>query len=306
MAIIHYVARVTAARRGCIGLGYNDCVRVIDKSELGNRLRRYTGLDASVIREITRALTYAECGIRQPDPALQPLIPLGSESLAICPALFMGINAERNFLVLINRLPDEKEAYSRLSTERESLLRERIVAQLIDLPLRCWTGSMPGRSDLPDLDLAIVDDASHRVLILELKAFMQPAEAREVLEKSQEIKRGIGQVRKLREAFQANPEMIFSALKIGSEYRLCYAVATENFIGTPTVQDSSVPVVHAFHIADRLRAGITLPAICDWLESREYLPVEGTHYEVKDVEGTVGKWKIKWYGIKPLIAGDWS
>jgi hypothetical protein len=304
MAMIHYFARVTAARQGCGGLGYDDCVLVLEKSELLNRLRRYTGLDVAVIKDVTRDLTYAECSIHNPDPALQPLIALTPESIAICPGLFMGINAERNFIVLLNRLPNGKDAYSRLSTEREGLLRERVIGQLKHLPLRFWTGRIPGRSDLPDLDLAIVDELTRTVLIQELKAFLQPAEPREVLEKSQEIERGVGQIQKLRDAFQAKPETVTRALSIGDNYKLCYAVASETFVGTPTVQDCSIPVVHALHIVDRLRAGISLPAVCRWLESREYLPAEGVHYEVKEVVGTVGKWKINWYGIKPLIEGE--
>ena len=289
-----------------MGLGYNDSVLVIDNSELLNRLRRYTALDVAIIEAVIRDLTYGECNIRNPDPALQPLIPLTPEYIAICPALFMGINAERNFFVLVNRLPDAKDAYSRLSTEREGLLRERMLAQLKDLPLRFWTGSIPGRNDLPDLDLVIVDELTRTVLVQELKAFVQPAEAREVLEKSQEIERGVGQIRKLREAFQANPEAIRRALKIGHDYKLHYAVASEAFVGTPSVQDCSIPVVHASHIVDRLKAGMSLPAVCHWLESREYLPAEGVHYEVIDVAGTVGKWKISWYGIRPLIGDDYS
>ena len=43
-----------------------------------------------------------------------------------------------------------------------------------------------------------------------------------------------------------------------------------------------------------------------WLESREYLPKEGVHYVVRDVVGTVGKWKALWYGIKPLIEADYT
>ncbi len=306
MAMIHYFARVTAARQGCVGLGYNDCVLVMEKSELLNRLRRYTSLDVAIIEAVTRDLTYGECGIRNPDPALQPLIRLTPEAIAICPALFMGINAERNFLVLANRLPNERGAYSRLSTEREGLLREWIIAQLKDLPLRFWAGKIPCRDDLPDLDLAIVNNLTRTVVVQELKAFLQPAEAREVLEKSQEIERGVGQIRKIRDAFEANPETLTRALNIGDDYKLCFVVASETFVGTPNVQDYRIPVVHASHIVDRLKAGISLPAVCRWLESREYLPTEGVHYEVRDVVGTVGRWKINWYGIKPLIEGDYS
>lgn len=304
MAFIHFFARVVAARQGCVGMGYVNSVLVMDVTELFNRLRRYTRLDDNVVGAIVRDLTYGERAMCNPDPALQPLIPLTRGHIAVSPALFLGIDAERNFTVLLNRLPEERDAYSRLSTERESLSRQGITRQLSRLSIRLWNGKIPGRADLPDLDLAIIDVCARTCLVLELKAFVGPAEPREILEKSEEIKRGVDQLRRLRDAFRSQPATITVPLGIDVDYSVYFAVASETFIGTHDVQDDSIPVIWIPHLVRRLLADNSLATVCRWLNAREYLPIEGQQYEVKDILASVGDWKVQWYGIKPLISGE--
>jgi hypothetical protein len=36
------------------------------------------------------------------------------------------------------------------------------------------------------------------------------------------------------------------------------------------------------------------------LENREYLPVEGVHYKEIEMESTIGKWTLEWYGIEGI------
>ena len=59
---------------------------------------------------------------------------------------------------------------------------------------------------LPDVDLAIISDSEKMCLLLELKWFIDPAEAREIIEKSEEIEKGISQVLQLKQAFGNNHE----------------------------------------------------------------------------------------------------
>ena len=300
VAMAHYLARVAAARRGCEQLGIVESVRVMTDQELIKRLCRYSKLASEVVRSIVRDLTFGERGIRNPDPALQPLIPLTKDRVAISPALFLGLDVERNFTVLLNRIPEEKDAYSRLTNDREAITRNEMKRMLASQSVRFWHGTLPGRPDLPDIDLAIIDDIDRVCLILELKAFIQPAEPREILEKNKEIKKGVSQGLALREAYLQTPELFSSCLPIGDEFELAFAVASETFIGTHSVQDELVPVVRSFHLARQIISSGSLLRTCDWLQRRKYLPVCGKDYEVKDTESTVGSWKVNWYGIKLL------
>jgi hypothetical protein len=213
---------------------------------------------------------------------------------------------ERNLTVLLNRFPDEREAYSRLSKEREGLARQQVKAQLKPLGLRFWNGQLPGRNDLPDVDLAIIDDRDLTCLLLELKAFIAPAEPRELVEKSEEIARGVEQANNLRSAWQLNADVVAVPLGIDRRYRLCFAVASETFVGTHDVQDESIPVVRTSHLVRRMLTGAPLSEVCSWLSTRGYLPVEGRHYEISNAVASVGAWSVKWYRINPLIHGEYQ
>jgi hypothetical protein len=306
IAMIHHFARIVAARNGCVGLGHCDSVRLMSREELSNRLQRYTHLGAGIVDNVVRDATFAQSGIRNPDPAIQPLIQLSSDRIAISPALFLGIDVERNFTVLLNRLGPERKVYSQLCNDREHISRRRIIERLEPLTLRFWHGNVPGRSDLPDVDLAIIDDEQRACLVLELKAFIAPAEPREILEKSEEIQRGVSQIKNLQDAFRWDSKLLSQFLGNNDAYDVYFAVASESFIGTPDVQDESVPVIRSRHLIRRLLSEKSLPAVGKWLQARDYLPIEGQHFEVRDILASVGGWKIKWYGIEPLITEDFA
>lgn len=301
MAMIHHFARMAAARQGCVRLGYVDSVLLMGREELSKRLKRYTGISIEIVNEIIRDFTFGARGIRNPDPAIQPLIALSANHIAISPVLFLGIDIERNFTVLLNRLPEEKKAYSQLSNERETISRRSIIDRVKPLHLRFWHGVLPGRNDLPDLDLAIIDDTQKTCLVLELKAFIGPAEPREILEKSEEIAKGVSQIIVLRDAFHAESVLLTEPLKIDGSYNVLFAVVSETFVGRPGVQNESVPVVRLDHLVRRLLAGASLSSVCEWLRTRKYLPIEGTHFEVREIHASVGDWRLQWYGIKPSV-----
>lgn len=305
LAFVHFHARMTAARRGCIGLGFARSVMVFERPELLRRLRRYTGLEEPVLVSIVEDLTYGARRIRNPDPALQPLIPLTQSLFGVGPNLILNSSLERNFAVLLNRLPDEKEAYSKLSQEREKLLQQRIKEELQDLGVRFWHGEMTRWGGAPDIDLAIISDAQKRCLILELKSFLGPAEIREVRDRSKEIGRGIEQVRELRRYASSYPDHLSNALGIDQSYRFSWGVASETSVGAVYVQATDVPVVRTRHLLAKLRRDKNLSACCDWLEAREYLPVEGTHYKVVDIEASIADYTLEWYGIRLLVETDY-
>lgn len=301
IAMIHHFAHVAAARQGCVALGYLDSVLVMRRGELSKRLKRYTGLGIDVVNAVIHDATFGERDIRNPDPAIQPLIPLTADRIAISPTLFLASDIERNLTVLLNRLPEEKKVYSQLSEDREKISRRRIIDRLQPLGLRFWHGNLPGRNDLPDVDLAVINDIERTCLILELKAFIGPAEPREILEKSEEIEKGVSQINVLRNSTRLESALLNGPLEIDGSYDVSFALASETFVGIPSVQDETVPVVRIDHLVRRLLAGNSLSSVCDWLQTRDYLPVEGTHFEVRDVDAHVGDWRLRWYGIRSLI-----
>ena len=298
MACIHAIARRMAADLGCLGVGYSDSIYMRPFDGLLKQVVRYSRVSESEVRSIFDDLSYGNRGISHPDPALQPLIKLNSEAYAIMPHLWLSSSAERNLTVLLNKLPSEKEIYSKLVDEKEELMRGRFTTCLSAKGFRFVCGSV---SDLPDIDLAIIKDSEKVCLLLELKWFIDPAEASEVIEKSEEIEKGISQELKLKRAFANNNEPLLEKLEIDSSYRLEGVVVSQNWIGNAQVQCPEIPVIQADHLIEKLKVAESLQSTMEWLKDRKYLPKEGEDFRVHITTHTIGDWSLKWYKIQPLI-----
>lgn len=68
------------------------------------------------------------------------------------------------------------------------------------------------------------------------------------------------------------------------------------------MQSQDVPVIRISHLLAKLTQVGQLKACADWLQDRAYLPTEGTHYKVVEVEASIGGWILEWYGM--CKAGD--
>lgn len=300
MATIHWRARMIAiAEKTCQNNALLDSIFLPTCNELLHRVVNYSGLPDEKVHYIFDDLTYGNRGIRFPDPALQPLIKLNSDYYAIMPQLWLSSHPERNLTVLLNKIPSEKKVYAKLKNEKEGLMRDHITAELTDKDFRFVSGNV---ADLPDVDLAIIDDSEKACLLLELKWFIDPAEIREIMDRSEDIKDGICQVLEFKQAFSNNYQPLFIKLKIDSSYRFKGIVVSKNWIGSAYIQSPEVPVIRANHLIEKLKATSSLQSTMGWLKNRKYLPKEGEHFNVRVKTSTIGNWKLKWPGaIKSLF-----
>ncbi len=303
LAFLQYSARFLAVQLGCPDRGFAGSLMIARKYELLSRLIRYTGLKREIVKSILYDLTLGSNDIppHQADPTQQPFIPLNENSYAIMPQLWINNAAERNFVALLNRVPTKKRQYLSLVGLKEDIMRQRLEKGIAERQWRTWSGTVRASRELPDIDLAVIDDDEKTCLLLELKWFIDPAEPRELVEKSEEVSKGISQLLKLKRAFVAGSEGIFSSLNINSDYTLALAVVSENWIGLGSVQHAEVPVIREYHLLKKIAITESLQATIDWLQGRKYLPVQRVHYEMVWTPSSVGNWKTKWYGIKPLI-----
>lgn len=286
---IHFAARGLAVNQGCDDFGYASSLYMPSSNELLRRVVNYSRVSESAVQNILDDLTYGNGGILHPAPALQPLIKLNSDIFAIMPHLWIYSAAEVNFTMLLNKLPSEKHIYSKLASEKEGLMRKRITARLSGKGSRTVSGEVP---DLPDIDLAIIMDSEKKCLLLELKWFIAPALARERVEKSEEIAKGVSQVMRLKQAFVKNHELLLNKLKIDSSYTLEGVVVSENWIGYGDVQSPEVPVIQSDHLIAKLRTAQNLESAIEWLKARKYLPMEGEHFKVVQETVTIGDWTL--------------
>lgn len=302
---IHFYARLIAAKKGCTGSGYKNSLIIWQREEAHKRLARYAGLNEATISAIVEDLTYGERGVSQPDPVLQPIIRVSESQYCIPPSLVQASAHERNLITLINKLPDERKTYGYYSGRREGLSRLKIQTELANHDLRMWQGRIPGWDEMPDIDLAIISDKEKSCLLLELKSFIEPAEVREIIDRSKEISRGIQQVLALQRSASQGPTPLRQALSIDESYELTWAIASETSVGNSYVQNKEVPVVRTDHLLRKIKSGISLQEVCSWLESREYLPTEGAHYCVEEIQAQIGHWLLPWQGIRFLVEGEY-
>lgn len=176
---------------GVRGIAFESSVWIPRKGALLKLLTRHTELPAYAVQAILEYLTFGEVGIRNPDVAIQPLVDLGNDHYCISPFLMTQIHAERNLCVLLNQVPADRKMYAALVDEREGLLRTETIRLLQPLCLDFKHGDVGPT----DVDLAIIDHAEKVCLCVELKWFIEPAEIREVLMRSDELRKGVGQAK---------------------------------------------------------------------------------------------------------------
>ncbi len=300
IAAIHSIARKLAMAAKCGSLGYCSSILLMTPSELLARLVRYSGVAEGKVRQIISLLQFGSNGIRKPDPALQPLIRLNEDTIALLPTLLLGSAMERNLVTQINKMPGFREEYLKLVGEKESLMREIIKAEIKIPGLRYFDGRLLPDPKLPDVDLAIICEASKEILIAELKWFLNPAEVREVLERSEEIAKGIRQLKQLKAAIEANPAAVGQTLGISEHFKFSYAVLSDCFIGTAKTQCEGFPVLRSKHFIKALNERSSLTACIRWIEAKGYLPILNKHFSLVNQDEQVGPWKIKWFQYLPL------
>lgn len=303
---IHLAVRLLAIQQGCEALGYLDSIFLASPSELSSRLVRYSGCEAQKVDALIEDMTYAGRGVERPDPAIQPLVMLNDETYALMPSLVTNSWMERNFIVLLNRIPAEKAIYASLVREKEVMMRDRIIGELCLPSLRFFHGKAVRYRRVGGVDLALISDAEKICIILELKWFVMPAEVREIMEKSEEIEKGVNQLLQLSDVISQDSTDFFRRLQIDQSYRLVYAVVSDNFIGMHKTKYPQVPVVQAAHLIRKANQFGGLQELSAWLENHDYLPVEGIHYEVVEEVWKIGEWALKWLGMRLLDKHDFE
>lgn len=287
-----FVARQIVAP-GVRGIAYGSSVWTPRKGELLELLTRHTSLPAQTVQSVLQYLTFGEVGIRNPDAAIQPLVDLGNDRYGISPFLMTHIHAERNLCVLLNQVTVDRKFYAALVDAKEGRLRAETIQSLQSLGLDFKHGNVGPT----DVDLALIDHAAKICLCIELKWFIEPAEIREVMMRSEELQKGVSQAKLLKSLFAAKDPRLLALLGIDENYEFQAMVGSVNFVGRPGIQDLDIPITKLWHVVSKIKESGSLRAVVQWLKLREYLPVKGRDYKVQEIPIQSGRWKSHWYGI---------
>ena len=222
-----------------------------------------------------------------------------SNLLIISPNLLLTSSPERNLCALLNRIPHFNSIYSSLTNEKETLMRNSIINHFNGKLFGFWWGKIGEDKSLPDVDLVFINKTEKACLITELKWFISPAEAREVIQRSEEIVKGIKQIRLLQDYFRQNPKQCFDKLNIDSSYKLYWAVISANSIGIVDAQDRAVPVISQKHVIELLDVYNSIKFVGELLRKRKHMPIEDEHYSVISSIISLDNWDLEWHSIKP-------
>jgi hypothetical protein len=289
-----FMARQFACAEGAAALGFKDALWTPKKTELFSRLRRYTGIAQDKIEKIVEYLTFGEASIRNPDIAIQPIVDLRNGELAISTFVFLNVNCERNLCVLLNQINKERMIYSRLVKDKEIKLRDEIIDRIRVTGYETKYGEL----DDTDVDLAIIDRELKKCITIELKWFIEPAEIREVIQRSKEVKKGVEQAKKITELWCVNDKrLVNDILDIDASFDFLAVVAPVTSIGNPSAQDINILIIKTWHLIDEILRVGDLGEVMEWLKNRHYLPKKDVDFKIKHVDIKSGDWSSIWYGF---------
>ncbi len=293
MAYAWFAARQIAAMDGADAIAFPSAVWTPRKGHLLTLIARHTGVKKQIVETILRYLTFGEVDIRNPDIAIQPIVDLTNGQYAISPFVMTHVHAERNLCVLLNQVPEDRKLYSRLVDKKEKQARSETIDALSGLGLDFKHGQL----DKTDIDLAIIDRNARVCLCIEIKWFIEPSEVREILARSEELRRGVKQSNQIARMFRENDSRLMALLDIDHSYDFLTMVGSVNFIGGHRVQHVDVPITKLWHLAAEIQSLGSLSAAVGWLRSRAYLPQKDIDYKVTEVDIRSGDWESRWYGI---------
>ncbi|MBM5570726.1 MULTISPECIES: hypothetical protein [Deefgea] len=275
---------------------YLNSIWVAKKKPLIDQIAFNTKIGKGTVQRILDYITFGNQGINNPDIAIQPLVDTKQGTYLISPFLIMNVNAERNFCVLANQIQNEKNIYASLVNQKEENIRSYMISELNGMQFDFKHGKIDGT----DVDLAIIDRNIKKCLIAEIKWFIEPAEIREIVDRTCELQKGVTQAQKIELQFNNKNKRLFDLLNIDDSYELMAIVCSENFTGHHELQRSNVPIIKVWHLLSEIRSKNGLLGIFEWLKEGAYLKTS-TKYNVQHFDIQVGSWKSKWYGLKVQI-----
>ena len=177
-------------------------------------------------------------------PILQPFLEILPDRICVPSSFLIGNAIERNFLKLLNRHPQMRQYVNTVNQAKEPLALDQI-GQLFPEPgfQIAKQVVIPG---LTDADIIVYERSSGFVLVLQHKSLNSPATAKESGSNDDELRKGVQQAVKSRDAFSADPQLLRKALRLTSSDRISEigaAVVCRGSESTGFVPESQVPVV---------------------------------------------------------------
>lgn len=281
---VHFGSGVHRLRGG----GESSIVLVLSREQLIADLELMSSLDRTPIRAFVDSLTWGR-GTNTPDPALQPLIPIGSGVFAIPCVHLLSSSQERNLLSLMART--QTQAFDAQS----QLFEHDMITSLL-------ASSRPAGVELrsnvrlridgceEEIDMLLIDERGRRLLVCELRWMLGPGDPREVQNRKKECLKKVGQVRRKVERVSTRAG-VAAARALGCKVEgdsidgwvTTGVVLIDGFGGTRS-PDAKYPIMPVALFERALGEASSLEALALWCEGLSWLPREGKHFSIITME----------------------
>jgi hypothetical protein len=297
----HVAANLVAAQRmGRRGVGNESALWVRNKAALVGDLAFLSGVSAEQVERVLEFLTYGY-HTTNPDPALQPVIALSPELVAIPALITCSGHVERNFLTLSARI--DRETFDRNSHLFEAEMTARLEEMSSSRSYRTISNvtlSGSGRA-AGEIDLIVADEQSKVILVIELRWMIPPGDPTEVWNREAVIPGKRGQAERKAQAVGAQLGEVLQRLNIehNAGWDVHPMVVLEGFAGgmdsrlTPRVLTTDL-----YEIA-LLRTG-KLGDFLAWLGSDGPWPKMGLDLALADREARLGQYTLRWRSFELL------
>lgn len=270
-----------AIAHGIKGGGHESLLLVTTVQQLALDLRELTSLELPVIRKFVGYLLFG-VGTNTPDPALQPIVPLGEGRVAIPCLLFLSSNFERNLLSLQARV--DPADFDKLSAKFEC----EMVADLLPLAGRRWPNAQANivirdGKEFEEIDLVIPEPESKTLLICELRWMLQPGDPREVRNRKKVCLEKIAQLQRKMKWLDDRKSIVLQSLGLSvvdaNVWTFSGVVSIEAFGGTLS-PSPELPLLPNMLFKQGLEKSSSLKGFVKWSQSLCWLPKEGEHFRV--------------------------
>ena len=294
---IHFGAGMNALRGG----GLSNIVLLLSRDQLIADMMLMTSLGESKVRAYCNFLTWG-FGTATPDPALQPLIPLGSGMLAIPCLHLLSSDQERNLLSLLARTDPQN------FDSQSHLFEHDMVAALLTCNAPSGTRLRANikviiNGEEEEVDVILLDEIARHIMICELRWMLGPGDPREVQNRKKACLEKVTQLRRKVERVSTQPDAVAATVlglsPVGSaegRWFVSGVVLIAGFAGTRS-PDARYPIIPVRLFERALNEASSLSALAEWCHGATWQPKEGHHFNVIEQE-------IALEGSKPLrVAG---
>ncbi len=295
---IHAVVGIAAhGRFGLRGGGLASALLYKTERDWCRLITDVTGIHTETTKALIDFSTYdPDQGAR--DVVLQPFVPAGS-GLILPPHLLLSSDLERNFRVVAARRMKSEYDVSSGMFEADMVARCLRYGAAKDW-VACSQRRLPGRPDLPDIDVGFYDRQSNVLLLCQLKETVDPADPIEVFDRSRRVEASaLKQAKAIQTNATEHPEAVWRACFPEENFRsprVFHAVLIRGFAGSAQSLDAGIPSLeleHFFEIARRR----TLAETAEHIQGFEYLPREGQDFDRLEQTLEFADISVTWWGI---------